>query len=216
MRKIVFQMTPDRSVEELMGPLWKHIQELELVELLRLDLRQGVKVGVVRVRLCPGSTVQDLSSTGLFDLIEVIEDRGEEAVCLVKVRAPTGFEELREKADLEIKWVPPMKVSRERIVYSFIGEDEQIQKMIGLLKGFGTAVTVSVHEAHFTSAEALAALTPRQRELLVAAKRLGYYDYPRRASAEDVARAVGLSRSTAVEHLRKAENRLLSELLAGR
>lgn len=53
-------------------------------------------------------------------------------------------------------------------------------------------------------------LTERQREVLDAATELGYYSVPRRVTANDVADAVGCAPSTASEHLRKIEARILS------
>jgi predicted DNA binding protein len=58
-------------------------------------------------------------------------------------------------------------------------------------------------------------LTPRQREVLVAAYRSGYYDTPRRASSARVARQVSLGKSATVEHLRKGQKRLLDGILRG-
>jgi predicted DNA binding protein len=50
---------------------------------------------------------------------------------------------------------------------------------------------------------------------VIAAKRHGYYDYPRRVNSEQLAEIVGISKATVVEHLRKAEGRLMETLLAG-
>jgi len=55
-------------------------------------------------------------------------------------------------------------------------------------------------------------LTDRQREVLDVAVDLGYYSVPREATAEHVAAAVGCAPSTASEHLRKIESRVLSRL----
>ncbi len=52
-------------------------------------------------------------------------------------------------------------------------------------------------------------LTDRQTAALAAAVEMGYFDSPRRASIEDVAARLGISPSTAVEHLRKAEKKVL-------
>jgi predicted DNA binding protein len=55
-------------------------------------------------------------------------------------------------------------------------------------------------------------LTERQREVLDAATTVGYYEVPRRGTADDVADAVGCASSTASEHLRKIEARILSAI----
>ena len=56
-------------------------------------------------------------------------------------------------------------------------------------------------------------LTPRQREALTVATDAGYYDVPRGASRDDVAERLGCAPSTASEHLRKAEGRLVRTFL---
>lgn len=56
-------------------------------------------------------------------------------------------------------------------------------------------------------------LTPRQREALTAAAAAGYYEVPRDASRDDVAASLGCAPSTASEHLRKAEGRLVRTFL---
>lgn len=53
-------------------------------------------------------------------------------------------------------------------------------------------------------------LTPRQREVVVAAYVGGYYDWPRQKSGEAIAAELGISLPTFSQHLRKAEQRILS------
>ncbi len=52
-------------------------------------------------------------------------------------------------------------------------------------------------------------MTQRQLEALVAAIHAGYYDVPRRVSAEALAKRMGLARSTFREHLRKGERAIM-------
>jgi predicted DNA binding protein len=56
-------------------------------------------------------------------------------------------------------------------------------------------------------------LTPKQREAMLQAHRYGYYASPRQIKTESIAKGLGLSRSTYEEHLRKAENRILTALV---
>lgn len=60
-----------------------------------------------------------------------------------------------------------------------------------------------------------AVLSDRQREAARTGLELGYYEVPRTASHEDVAAAMGCAPSTAAEHLRKAESKLLDAVLGG-
>lgn len=52
-------------------------------------------------------------------------------------------------------------------------------------------------------------LSERQREVFRLAQREGYYAWPREVSADDLATELGLSKTTVLEHLRKAEAKLL-------
>ncbi|HEY3421498.1 MAG TPA: helix-turn-helix domain-containing protein [Methanomassiliicoccales archaeon] len=215
MRKVILELNPNEMVRKLQGSFMDGIEEIEMVDLLRLDLQHGEKLGVVRIRFLPGGSVRSNGSLGVMEVVNVIEETENEAVVLVKAKAPPEFELMAKRFDLDLVWTTPMKVSREMIVYSFIGDDESIRKMVALLREFGETVRVSIQEATFQGPEMLSSLTARQKELLLEAKRLGYYNYPRSISAGDLAKAVGLSRSTVVEHLRKAENRLLDQVLEG-
>jgi predicted DNA binding protein len=58
----------------------------------------------------------------------------------------------------------------------------------------------------------VSSLTTRQRKVIETAVETGYYRSPREASLEDVADAVGITPSTASEHLRKIESRVFSAL----
>lgn len=53
-------------------------------------------------------------------------------------------------------------------------------------------------------------LSPRQREVFEYACQQGYYDWPRKVSATDLADDLGITKATVAEHLRKAESRLFT------
>lgn len=53
-------------------------------------------------------------------------------------------------------------------------------------------------------------LSPRQREAFQLARARGYYDYPRATTAQELADEFDVSRTTFLEHLRKAERELLT------
>ena len=57
-------------------------------------------------------------------------------------------------------------------------------------------------------------LSPRQAEVVRAAIEAGYFEWPRRTDAKTVAASLGISHSTFLEHLRKAEGKLLSGAVA--
>jgi hypothetical protein len=58
-------------------------------------------------------------------------------------------------------------------------------------------------------------LTERQYEAVAAALDAGYYGDPREGSVEDVAATLDCARSTAAEHLRRAERKVLERFVSG-
>jgi hypothetical protein len=56
-------------------------------------------------------------------------------------------------------------------------------------------------------------ITQKQADAVLKAHRYGYYASPRQITTEQVARGVGISRSTFEEHLRKAENQIMNALV---
>ena len=59
-------------------------------------------------------------------------------------------------------------------------------------------------------------LTDRQREVIEHALDRGYFEWPRRTNCDGLAAELGVSRATLLEHLRKAESKLLTEALEDR
>jgi predicted DNA binding protein len=56
-------------------------------------------------------------------------------------------------------------------------------------------------------------MTSKQMDALLKAHRYGYYTSPREVTTENIAKSLGVSRSTYEEHLRKAENRIVGNLI---
>ena len=59
----------------------------------------------------------------------------------------------------------------------------------------------------------LPALTKGQKKALEIAKQHGYYDFPRKADLKELAAEAGISLSTFREHLRKAEKKVMPDLV---
>ncbi len=56
-------------------------------------------------------------------------------------------------------------------------------------------------------------LTDRQSESIKKAHSHGYYDFPKKTSSRELAKVVGISQSTLLEHLHKAEHKIISKIV---
>lgn len=107
----------------------------------------------------------------------------------------------------------PISLSQETgITIEVIGSESDVQNGFDALPEEVRRRTSieRVGEYSPTAAGMVSTLTERQHEVLDAAAAVGYYDIPRRGTADDVADVVGCASSTAPEHLRKIEARILS------
>jgi predicted DNA binding protein len=61
--------------------------------------------------------------------------------------------------------------------------------------------------------ESTAGLTDRQFEVIECALKEGYFEWPRDASSEEISEKLNISRATFLEHLRKAQSKLLTDAI---
>lgn len=97
-------------------------------------------------------------------------------------------------------------------VLSIVGDAEAIQAAID---GIPEPIDVGIREiGGFARAGGPESrLSDGQRETAERALELGYYEVPRRATLEDVAEDIGRAKSTAWEHLRKTEAKVVRSVL---
>ena len=72
---------------------------------------------------------------------------------------------------------------------------------------------VLLTEAKFSLDSPLSVLTEKQKNVLITAYKLGYYDVPRKISSEQLSKKLNLHSSAFVAHRRKAEKRLLAQII---
>lgn len=76
-----------------------------------------------------------------------------------------------------------------------------------------TVAAESVHNSlTISTGTLLSGLTGRQARALVAALDHGYYRLPRAATSVEIARRLGVPRSSFVDHLRKAQNKIIQSI----
>jgi predicted DNA binding protein len=90
----------------------------------------------------------------------------------------------------------------------------------GVMEAAGETVGVTLERVSPLESEATESparrweLTPAQEECLRAALEAGYFRIPREASSEDVAAALGISKSAFLERLRRAEATLFEQMFS--
>ncbi len=215
MRKMVLELELVEPIKGMFEQATTTVESYNLIELVRLDFERGVKVGIMEVNMKEGFTIEDLALPPPAHVVSVIQGSGRTYTCLVQVQAPKEMMAQFRDFDIDVIWDAPMGFIDGKMVLSVVGEDQELRKLVKVVEVIGNVIEMHVQPASFHRDDMLASLTKRQREIVIEAKRRGYYDYPRRINSEQLAERVGVSKATVVEHLRKAEGRLMAALLAG-
>lgn len=101
----------------------------------------------------------------------------------------------------------------------YLDAEDDLSTVIDAVEARGNEVELvrqlEMHEVdaapRFETAGVLHDLTPRQREALAAAIRAGYYGHEKDAGVEDIAAELGVSTTTAWEHLARAEGKVMDD-----
>jgi len=104
---------------------------------------------------------------------------------------------------------------REEWQVCFVGERSTISESLDAVKeGANAEVDITSLSSSGTVTQSarkqrLDTLTTTQREVYEHARQAGYYEWPRETSTRDLAADLDVSKTTMLEHLRKAESKLL-------
>lgn len=109
--------------------------------------------------------------------------------------------------------MPPLDYSDGQVRFNLIGTHEELQEAIEALPETVQADVRRIAEYDQHTETIASVLSDRQFEAVMAGFEAGYYNVPREATKEDIAERLDCSPSTASEHLRKAESRIISTFL---
>lgn len=110
--------------------------------------------------------------------------------------------------------VPPIEFHDDgTAAFTVIGEPGALQQTIDDLPDAMDAQVDRIGEYTRRQEAFDPGLTERQFEAVQAGVEVGYYASPREGSVEDVGASLGVAPATAAEHLRKAERRVMEELV---
>lgn len=109
----------------------------------------------------------------------------------------------------------PYEIRNGKLKITYIGNAKEVKSFLKFVERSGVPFKVDLlTDAKFSFDSPLHSLTEKQRRALTVAFDFGYYDIPRKIGSDELAGKLGITNQTFVMHRRKAERRLLSELMA--
>ena len=195
-------------------PPLKKIKSLELLYFLRQDDHELATISRIEL-LDPTMKIQDLKDSGLLLDAQIIEQEKSGAYILFTRTASPTLQNVLNNLGIGGGYLfPPLGIADGKVRFSFLGGEQQVKDFMEKISAIGIHYRVILlADANFSPISPLSQLTAKQREVLLAAYKYGYYDIPRKITSEELAKKIGLVNSTVVEHLRKAEQRLIRQII---
>ena len=195
-----------------MQPFQK-IKSLEFLHFLRQDPKEFAVVSRVEFK-DDSSKIEDLLVGGLLAEAQILE-KEKSRTYTVFFKGGPSLSSIIDSLGLAGYLFPQLEIRAEKLTISFLGSAQQVREFIEKITALGIRHrVVLLTEANFSPGSPLSKLTEKQREVLIAAYKLGYYDLPRKINSEKLAEKLNIGNSTVGEHLRKAERRLLAIMLS--
>jgi hypothetical protein len=215
MRRLILELAEKELTKAgIELPSLKQIKSLELLYFLRQDPEEFAAISRVEFQ-DPNTKVDDLKKGGLLIDAQVIErEKNGTYILFIRSVAP-NLSSVLNYIGLEGGYLfPPLGINDGKVKFSFLGSEQQVKEFMERIDSIGVHYrVVLLADANFSPISPLNVLTEKQREVLIAAYKLGYYAIPRRISSAEIAQKLGLADSTLVEHLRKAEQHLMTQIL---
>ena len=214
MRRLILEVTEKEllKVGVELPPLQK-IKSLQLLYFLRQDHEEFAAISQVEFK-DPTTAVKEILISGFLDEAQVLE-KTKNGAYIVFMRGGPTLSSVLSSAGIDSGYLfPPLEIGGGKVKFSFLGSEEQVKEFMEKIDAIGIRYrVVLLADANFSPTSPLSLLTEKQREVLITAYKLGYYDIPRKISSEELAKKLNLVDSTVVEHLRKAERRLMANML---
>ena len=110
--------------------------------------------------------------------MDVLKVDGKEAICLMRGKVSDKLKFVYKELDLELVWDQPTYSTSEKLVYTVIGDQPNLKRFFERIRLMGEIKSISCQRASYQHYDVLSCLTNRQRDILIKAKKGGYYDYP--------------------------------------
>jgi DNA-binding CsgD family transcriptional regulator len=211
MRRVVIEMSLgdmrkfDASSEP--NPMWEKVESMEIMQFLHEGPDEIAIVCRVKFR-DPSLGLEDFRDPDITEM--QVLDHDKEGAYTYFIKSRPNPARITAGGYLSV----PFEIRDGRARMTYLGTGKQVKAFLDDVESTGAEYRVeSITDAKFPKDSPLSRLTEKQRRVLTTAYELGYYDLPRRISSQQLGERLKIGSSTLVGHRRRAERRLLAELL---
>ncbi len=193
-----------------------YMKTFEIIQFLRLDEEEFA--AICRIEPDEGFTFSNFTSDefiGDFSGAQILErDKNGSYIVFIKHKPAPFDSNSNNLLNGESGYLVSTEIREEKVTMTHLGTSKQIKNILDKLRQNGIRYKIlSLMDAKFSINSPLNGLTEKQRKVLITAYKLGYYSLPRRISTEQLAKKLNLHKSALQVHRRKAELRLITEVL---
>lgn len=202
-------MSVSGSIFQCCVPLTSMIDRLEVLSIF--NFTPTTHTEVCNITLKDGMSIESIKSDYITDLI-IIGNEGKKYTCLTKGNFSDEISRFLGQFDLKLEY--PIIFDGTICQFGIIGSSEELNNILKIAKEFGWGFEIlSVQKYDPLDLNAFSKLTKKQKEILLHAYDNGYFDHPRKINADQLARKIGIHKTTLLEHLHKAENQVIRNLI---
>lgn len=218
MRRLTVETNWEGVWRRVFRPHSDKVQILEVMRCFKCDA-DGFAI-ICKIELKDETmSVEDLAGNDVLVNVETLyEEKDGSFVVFIEGKLPVPAGE-RRFSELKIVLAgPPEFLDVNRQKATVVGTATELSKVLQLSKEYAEEVPhkiLAVTSLKPESESLLSRLTRKQRQALILAYALGYYDLPRKISSEGLARRLKVDKTTLVEHLRKAQRKVLGGVISG-
>ena len=216
MRRVTLEFNYQDAWKQIFGSNAEKVEILEGLRCFKCDL-ESIAI-ICRIKLKDKRmNVKNLIGKGLLTNIEILykEKDGSEVVF---IEGRLCIPQLPKGARLPKLLVarPPDFLDVDRMKVEVLGREMDIKKILqNASRWSNTYKILGLTSIDAKEESLLSKLSIKQRQALLTAFALGYYEVPRKISSEELSSHLNADKSTVVEHLRKAEKKLIDGIIAG-
>ncbi len=207
MRKMTVRISG--SILQCCVPLISMADRLEVISIF--NLTPTTHTEICNITLKDEMSIDNLKSDFITDL-NIIGNEGKNYTCLTKGNFSDEISKFLGQFDLKLEY--PIIFDGTICQFGVIGSPEELNNILKTAREFGWGFEIlSVQKYNPLDLNAFSKLTKKQKEILLQAYNNGYFDHPRKINADQLARKIGIHKTTLLEHLHKAENQLIRNII---
>ncbi len=215
MRKVTIELKTNPQFRQAQRGIFDKVVSIDGLQIFRVDFKSGDALMLTEFKMKKGYSIEDAKIPPEATILAILDVKDDTYTCIMKLKPYSELDSIVKKFDINVVWDAPLRATEDRRIYSAIADQENMKKILSAITLIGEIERTSFHKATYGAQGILSCLTTRQKEILILAKKMGYYDYPRKINSEDLAQILGISKAVTIEHLRKAENRIMTQIMAG-